>query len=269
MSTTGERNGARAAYDAFAPYYDLFTREHDYESWLTTLLELARAHGLRDGRLLDVGCGTGKSFLPLLSRGWDVTGCDVSPAMLERAAGKAAGAARLEVADVRTLPRLGAYDLVLCLDDVVNYLADAADLAPALAAMGANLATGGLLLFDANTLLTYRTFFAGVQVVEDEHACLLWRGHAGSDAPPGVLATATLDAFTREAAGSWSREHSVHVQRHHPCDVIRDALARAGLECLSVHGHGLDGRPEPSLDESRHTKAVFIARSGAPEAERR
>ena len=48
------------------------------------LIELAAP---RPGeRVLDVACGTGKSFMPFLARGWDVTACDLSPAMLARAA---------------------------------------------------------------------------------------------------------------------------------------------------------------------------------------
>src|SRR5919107_5351046 len=93
--------GARAAYDAFAPYYDRFTAHHDYDLWTSELLALAERHGLAGRRLLDVGCGTGKSFLPYLERGWAVTACDISPAMLTRAAAKAGGRVELAVADAR------------------------------------------------------------------------------------------------------------------------------------------------------------------------
>ena len=46
-------------------------------------------HGLPGNRVLDAGCGTGKSFLPLLERGFEVTACDQSEAMLDVAASKA------------------------------------------------------------------------------------------------------------------------------------------------------------------------------------
>src|ERR1700760_4480240 len=119
---------ARSAYDALAPYYDEFTAHHDYEGWTATLESLARAAGLSGRRLLDVACGTGKSFLPFLARGYTVTACDISPAMVERAAAKAGGRVELHVADMRELPRLGAFDLVTVLDDALNYLLDAAEL---------------------------------------------------------------------------------------------------------------------------------------------
>jgi 2-polyprenyl-3-methyl-5-hydroxy-6-metoxy-1,4-benzoquinol methylase len=112
---------ARDAYVPLAPVYDLFTAHHRHDVWLDRLEALARRHGLAGRRVLDVGCGTGKSFLPLLRAGYAVTGCDISGAMLARAAPKAPGAA-LHEADMRALPELGAFDLVTCLDDALNHL---------------------------------------------------------------------------------------------------------------------------------------------------
>jgi ubiquinone/menaquinone biosynthesis C-methylase UbiE len=58
-------------YDAFAPYYDAFTADSDYESWTLHVLELLRDHGLRGHALLDLACGSGKSFAPFLERGFE------------------------------------------------------------------------------------------------------------------------------------------------------------------------------------------------------
>ena len=86
---------ALAAYEALAPFYDEFTAGYDYDRWLDGLEALALEHGLRGRSLLDVACGTGKSFMPMLARGYEVTACDLSPAMVELARegarGRAAG----------------------------------------------------------------------------------------------------------------------------------------------------------------------------------
>src|SRR3954453_9117831 len=122
---------AVAAYELLAPFYDLYTHDYAHEDLLGEIEAIALEHGLGGRRLLDVGCGTGKSFLPMLARGYEVTACDISPAMVERALRKVAGRARVVVADMRALPRLGQFDLITCLDDAVNYLLDEGELATA------------------------------------------------------------------------------------------------------------------------------------------
>jgi SAM-dependent methyltransferase len=269
MTDTLERPTAEVTYDAMAPYYDAFTAHHDYELWTTVIRRLARDHGLAGTRLLDIGCGTGKSLLPFRAAGWHVTGCDLSPRMLELAAAKAPDV-DLHLADARALPRYGGFDLVLLLDDVVNYLIEPDDLVRALAAAAANLAPEGVMVFDVNLLRTYRTFFAQPAIIEDGDAFLGWRGLTASDAEPGVLAKAVFDAFTRDPDGCWLRhDAAVHEQRHHPEEQVREALALAGLRCAGVYGHGADGIPHPGADELRDTKALYIARRGVPGGERR
>jgi SAM-dependent methyltransferase len=248
---------AEQTYEAMAPVYDDFTAHHDYELWLGNLLPKARSHGLRGHRLLDVGCGTGKSFLPMLERGWEVTACDISPSMLELARAKAGGAVQLSVADMRELPKFGEFDLVWALDDAVNYLLSGKELAETLRRMGANLAPDGLLMFDVNTLQAYRTFFAEEQRVERGGRNLIWRGQGSADAAPGSISEARFEV---EAEGASEVETHIHRQRHFPESEVRALLESAGLECLDVYGHGFDAVPKQPVEELVHSKVVYIAR---------
>jgi SAM-dependent methyltransferase len=253
---------AERSYEAIAPVYDDFTAHHDYELWLGNLLPELRRHGLRGRRLLDVGCGTGKSFLPMLARGWEVTGCDISAAMLALARAKVGDVAQLSVADMRELPLFGAFDLVWALDDAVNYLLSGDELARALSGMRANLAPGGLLMFDVNTLHAYRTFFAGTEIVERHGRRLVWRGKAAPDTPPGSICEARFEVEAAAGAegGVEQVESHLHRQRHFPEAEVLALLAGAGLECLDVFGHGFDAVLKQPVEELVHTKAVYIAR---------
>jgi SAM-dependent methyltransferase len=183
----------KATYEAMASVYDVFTTHYDDELWIGELVSALERNGLRGERLLDVARGTGKSFLAMLDRGWEVTACDISPAMLARARAKVGGAVPLSVADMRDLPEIGKFDLVWALDDSINYMLSEDELLKALNGMGANLAPGGLLLFDVNTLVAYRSFFAETSVVERAGRSLVWRGQAASDAEPGSICEAILE----------------------------------------------------------------------------
>jgi SAM-dependent methyltransferase len=250
---------AAREYDAFAPYYDDFTAGSDYEAWTGEVLELAERLGLRGRKLLDLACGTGKSFMPFLSRGFEVTGCDISRAMLAEAARKAPEAVLVR-ADLRDQRRIGRFDLVTCFDDSLNYLVDEQELARALRCIAANLGAAGIALFDLNTLLAYRTTFAVDSVAVRDGTVFTWRGDSTADAAPGCEAAASIDVFSHRTDGLYDRISTRHVQRHFPRGQVTALFSAAGLTCLGVHGAREDGTLDPELDEARHLKALYAAR---------
>lgn len=251
---------AHEAYEATAPYYDALTAHHDYERWLPRLVAVGRRYGLRGRRLLDVACGTGKSFLPLERAGWAVTACDASPAMLRRARSKASGQVRLEVADMRSLPRFGAHDLVWAIDDAVNYLLDADQLGACMRGLARNLAPDGRVMFDTNTLRMYRSFYSETEVHECGPRRLVWQGHGNGRTPSGALVAATFRVESAAGQAPAGPIAAVHRQRHFPAEEVVEAMEGAGLECLAILGQGLDGYAEEGLDEERHTKAIFVGK---------
>lgn len=242
-----------AAYEAFAPIYDEFNASNDYEMWLgRALLPELRKHGLREGgRALDVGCGTGRAFRPLLCRGWRVSGCDLSPAMLEIAAQEGGADVDLQIADMRELPHFGDFDLVLSLNDSVNYLLGDDDLVLALAGMRTNLANGGLLIFDVNSRSTYVSGVSEVREVEHDGSRWVWSGH-GEVAP---------SVFEAEIAGDRLAEPIRHLGRFRSELEVMGAMRAASLQTLAVFGMS-EANGEVVLtapvDEDRDYKLVFI-----------
>jgi SAM-dependent methyltransferase len=250
-----------AAYEMLAPFYDSYTRRYGHERWLANLEAIAIDHGLRGSRLLDVGCGTGKSFLPLLARGYEVTGCDLSPAMVEHARAAAAGKADLLVADARDLPVLGRFDLVTSLDDALNYVLSDEELGMAFAGVARNLRPGGLFVFDLTTIAAYRKYFALDMASEDGDAFYCWRGEADPEnTAPGAIVGSVIEVFATDDGECWRRYSSRHVQRHHPPEIVGDLLASCGLELLSRRGQMTGAQIDPVGDDERHLKLVYFAR---------
>jgi SAM-dependent methyltransferase len=226
------RDHAAATYDAMAPYYDAYTDFPVYRNWITGLEELARQHGVRGRRLLDAGCGTGKSLLPLIERGYEATGCDQSTGML----------------------------LITCLNDVCNCVLDPADLTRVLQRLAANLAADGVLVFDASLISAYRTIFATTHQREREGSVFTWVGEASPDLPEGAIASARLDMWVEGDDGRWDRLWCRHLQRHHPHDEIVAALDVAGLEIVELLGDDDGVRDGTAPDPARHLKAIYVVR---------
>ncbi|WP_158214213.1 ubiquinone/menaquinone biosynthesis methyltransferase [Bifidobacterium vansinderenii] len=77
-----------AMFSRIARHYDLINdlaslgRDRTWRRTVTDELERA-CHGLDGREILDVACGTGASSRALANRGAAVTGCDISPGMLD------------------------------------------------------------------------------------------------------------------------------------------------------------------------------------------
>ncbi|MCD8150843.1 MAG: class I SAM-dependent methyltransferase [Clostridiales bacterium] len=69
-------------YSGFAEVYDTFMDNVPYEEWCDYICGLLSEHGVKDGLVLDLGCGTGVMTRLLADRGYDMIGVDVSAEML-------------------------------------------------------------------------------------------------------------------------------------------------------------------------------------------
>jgi SAM-dependent methyltransferase len=139
--------------DALARLYDLDLLDDpgDLDLWLA----LAEKTG---GPILELMCGTGRLAVPLAEAGLVVTGVDLDPAMLDRAAARAAAAdedarPRLELvlADVAglELPGAGTYRLAFVALNSMLLLRTREAQQAAWRAMASHLAPGGLAAMDA------------------------------------------------------------------------------------------------------------------------
>ena len=113
---------------------------------------LARALRLRPGdRVLDVPCGAGRHALELASRGFALTGVDISQEQIDMARA-ASAAARLGVdwrqADMRQLPWRSEFDAAYCFGNSFGYI-DPAGLKEFVAAISRALKPGARFVLDS------------------------------------------------------------------------------------------------------------------------
>lgn len=255
---------ARDAYDQYAEVYDECNARNDYEMWLGDLLlpEL-EARGLQKGWALDLGCGTGRAFGPLLARGWRIVGCDVSAGMLAEARRKFGSQVSLLSADARSVPAIcpspglpteEAFDLVLLLNDVLNYMTEDGDLEKVFVGVKRNLKQDqGLAIFDVNTLALFRADFSVGVVEEMSSSGWEWRG---------LTDTSKVGPIYEAQLSGQGVEPQRHRQRYWTPGQIEAALEAAGLRCLAALGQrevggrvALSDAPDEELD----AKVIYVA----------
>ena len=247
---------ALATYEAFAPFYDSYTSDHGHDEWMADLDSILRRHGLVGERLLDVACGTGRSLLPMLRRGYTGTGCDRSPAMVERARARLGAGVEVRVADMRALPWHACFDAATCIDDSINYLLSLADVVAAMRSIREALVPGGLVVFDVNSLGAFRGAFADELSFEADGTRFTWRGESTPFMPAGALASAVTEVVGPDGSAVAATRH---VQRHYSIDQLRLACGEAGLRCVDVWGEVPERGLVADPDEELSSKIVFLA----------
>ncbi len=216
--------------------------------------------------ILELGVGTGRLAVPLAEAGWAVTGVDRDPAMLARAARRAAAspnaAGRLELieADLRHLHLGPRFRLAFIALNTLFLLGDRAGQAAAVAVLAEHLEPGGIAVVDvwlpdADDLARYdgRLILEYARDDPDEGRLVVKTGSALHDAATGTVRLTTIfdEAEPGGPPNRWVRTDAIRLVSP---DELRDFATRAGLTVELVAG-GYDLEPiGPGA-----TRAILIA----------
>jgi len=144
------------SYEDFAPRYDLFSENFtDFEEAPSAFFShLFNENNVKT--VLDCACGTGRHLYLLKSMGYDVSGSDISDAMLEQAAKNLASCGLyvpLKKADYRELPRHynQPFDAVLCLSTAIGEMPDEAGVLKAFQSIRSVLRDNSILILTQGT----------------------------------------------------------------------------------------------------------------------
>ena len=222
------------AYTSFASVYDTFMDNVPYEEWGGYIHSLLCRYGVKDGLVLDLGCGTGTMTEILAGYGYDMIGVDNSGDMLELAMEKrlASGHDILYLLqDMREFELYGTVRAVVSVCDSVNYITEPEELAEVFRLVNNYLDPGGIFLFDFNTEYKYREVMGDCTIAEDRGDCsFIWDNCYYEEEKINEY---DLTLFIREGSddnGALYRKYrETHFQRGYTLEEIRELLSSAGL----------------------------------------
>lgn len=131
-----------------------YDKNNTYDTAIQFTADLEFYTGLaveQQGKVLDIGCGTGRVMLPLLREGIDVTGMDLSPHMLKAAAdklGKEGFSPELHQGDMRDFSLPKHFNLIIIPYYSLIYMTTDQERSKVLQCCYSHLASGGMLAFD-------------------------------------------------------------------------------------------------------------------------
>lgn len=224
------------AYTGFAAVYDMFMDNIPYEAWSGYLTELLREYGVKDGLVLDLGCGTGTLTRLLADWGYDMIGVDISDEMLEIAMEKQAdkpdGILYLQQ-DMREFELYGTVRAVVSICDSMNYLMEYEDLVQVFKLVNNYLDPGGVFIFDLNTVYKYREELGEQTIAENrEDGSFIWENFFDEEE---LVNEYDLTLFIREEDGRYCKYEETHYQRAYPLAAVKQAIDEAGMEFVAAY----------------------------------
>lgn len=243
------------SYDNFSRFYDMLTDNVEYEKRADYFCRLLSMCGIKEGILLDLGCGTGSVSVKMAEKGFDVIGVDSSIGMLNAAQQKMFERGKhmlLLNQKMQEIDLYGTVDCAICVLDGINHLDSAEDVRKTFEKVSLFMNPGGAFAFDVNTIHKHKNVLAdNAFVFEPDGLFCVWQNNYNSSDNSVEI---SLDFFEEED-GVYYRTGESFSERAYELDEIKKWLEDSGFEVVGIFD-------DLTTDEVRadSEKAVFLAR---------
>ena len=221
------------AYTGFAEVYDQFMNNVPYERWAEYLRGLFLEYGVRNGLMLELGCGTGTMTEQMAEYGYDMIGVDSSEDMLAEAQEK-----RMESGheilylqqDMREFELYGTVRAAVSVCDSVNYITEPEELKEVFRLVNNYLDPEGVFIFDFNTVYKYKEVMGDTVIAEDRGECsFIWDNYYYDEEKINEY---DLTLFIREEGKEknlYRKYQETHYQRGYTLDEMKELIQGSGL----------------------------------------
>jgi SAM-dependent methyltransferase len=221
----------------YANAYDAIYSEKDYAAECRLLQKIFEESSQSPVKtILDLGCGTGNHLLPLLQKGFKVTGVDRSRAMLTRLLEKANGAGvSVAQGDIRSIRLKKKFDAVLMMFAVLGYQIELADVLAALRTAREHLKPQGLLLFDVwyGPAVLYQKPAKRMKFISKPGYKIL-RIASSQLNIPAQICIVEYELFVLEEDHSFVHLHEKHPMRYFFPAELQLLLSQTGFQLLRI-----------------------------------
>ncbi len=242
-------------YRNFAQVYDALMDNVPYEAWFENIRKILITHGIDEGLVLDLGCGTGTFTELMAGAGFDMIGVDASADMLSIAMEKRerSGYDILYLQqDMREFELYGTVRAIVSICDSMNYLTEPDDFLRVLKLAENYLDYNGIFVFDLNTEYKYRSLLNENTFAENRDGCsFIWENDYD---PEERINEYALTLFVEETPACYHKYKEVHYQRAYANEEVLAMIRAAGLDfvdCTDVSGE-------------ENERICFVVRKPAP-----
>ena len=227
-------------YDLIAPIYDAINADVDYSAWADFIDRIAKRefNDERPSLVLDLGCGTGSMTLALAKLGYDMTGVDISPEMLDLARERADAEGLSNdilwlCQDMREFELYGTVDMTVSSLDCLDHLISPGDLCKCLSLVHNYLIPDGIFVFDVNGRGKFERVYAdNSYVMENGGTMCIWQNFYNEKTN---ICDFYITLFSEGEDGRYERYDEVKRERMYTLRSLKRALAQTGFEFIGAY----------------------------------
>jgi len=232
-------------YTGFASVYDIFMDNVPYDEWTDYVEHLLKDNNVKEGLVLELGCGTGSMTARLAGRGYDMIGIDNSEEMLsiarENSEEKDDKILYL-CQDMREFELYGTVAAVISVCDSINYILTEEDLLKVFRLVNNYLDPNGLFLFDLDTLYAYEKVLGDTTIAENrDEGSFIWENtYYDEEMINEINLTLFLPEEGRkipedDQVSNYRKYEETHYRRAYPLDTVKRLIDEAGMELVAIY----------------------------------
>ncbi|MBB1565072.1 class I SAM-dependent methyltransferase [Candidatus Gracilibacteria bacterium] len=221
-------------YDKFLDYYDEIVRgmNSSLEDEIEFLeFDVIKNYAPETKNILETACGTGVVARELIKLGYNYTGLDINPKMLEKAEKNLKNLEKkLVLGDMTSFNFKNKFDLVLCNYNSICHLLSWESWQNFFKNSFENLKKGGLLVFDINTIFEFENItrdFAQFYNFGENTVCL-------EMFKKGNIFQWLIKIFEKQENGSYNLTEEKVEEVSFPISKIKKELLSQGFEILEI-----------------------------------
>lgn len=224
-------------YSDFADVYDQLMGEVDYDQWADYLYRLLLNAPKEVKKVLEFGSGTGNITTRLAKKGFELTAVDISEDMLSIADEKADREnlnVNFYLGDMSNFVIGEKFDAIVSACDTVNYLESLDKIAGFIEGAYETLVSGGVLLFDINTVTKFKkTIGDNTFVYNLDDVFCVWESQADEN-----RVDYDLTFFTKGEDGRYDRHEESQSQFAYEVKDIYQILKDVGFKDIKFFNFG-------------------------------
>jgi len=228
------------AFARYAQYYDTIYKKKDYKKECTYLEQLFSRYSQNTVKtVLDLGCGTANHMIPLIEKGYKMTGIDASVQMLKIASQKLDHSnlkADLHRAKLQSFQLNRKFDATLCLFSVIDYVTSKKELVSVLKNIAKHMTKTSLFIFDFWNESAVNGYYSPERRnIFRINGKVLERSSTTKIYPSKRLCEVKYTCSLTQNGRLTRRDQERHVLRYFGIDEMQDYLKKAGLKAIDIH----------------------------------